>query len=85
MPLADTADTADIKWSTLQAMPLAGRNLQEVIMSERLPSEPIEAVRLVCIQIANTIADLHALGLAHGEFSARVRPGTGLNTTVQLG
>jgi serine/threonine protein kinase len=48
-------------------MPLADRNLNEIIASERLAEEPLDAIRQNSRKVLNLIQDLHSEGVVHGD------------------
>jgi serine/threonine protein kinase len=48
-------------------MPLADRNLNEIIASERLAEEPLDVIRQSSRKVLNLIQDLHNEGVVHGD------------------
>lgn len=48
-------------------MPLADRNLNEIIASERLAEEPLDVIRQSSRKVLNLIQDLHSEGIVHGD------------------
>jgi serine/threonine protein kinase len=48
-------------------MPLADRNLNEIIASERLAEEPLDVIRQSSRKVLNLIQDLHNSGVVHGD------------------
>jgi serine/threonine protein kinase len=48
-------------------MPLADRNLNEIIASERLAEEPLDVIRQSSRKVLNLIQDLHSEGVVHGD------------------
>jgi serine/threonine protein kinase len=48
-------------------MPLADRNLNEIIVSERLAEEPLDVIRQNSRKILNMIQELHKAGVVHGD------------------
>jgi hypothetical protein len=48
-------------------MPLADRNLNEIIASERLAEEPLDTIRQSSRKVLNLIQDLHTAGVVHGD------------------
>jgi serine/threonine protein kinase len=48
-------------------MPLADRNLNEIIASERLAEEPLDVIRQSSRKVLNLIQDLHSSGVIHGD------------------
>jgi serine/threonine protein kinase len=48
-------------------MPLADRNLNEIIASERLAEEPLDVIRQSSRKVLNLIHELHSEGVVHGD------------------
>ena len=48
-------------------MPLADRNLLEIIQAERLAEEPMEVIRHTGLKMATLINSLHTHGVVHGD------------------
>ena len=48
-------------------MPLADRNLAEIIASERLATEPLDVIRSSGEQLLRLLGDMHAAGVVHGD------------------
>jgi serine/threonine protein kinase len=48
-------------------MPLADRNLNEIIASERLAEEPLDVIRQSSRKVLNLIQELHSAGVVHGD------------------
>jgi len=61
-------------------MPMADRNLAEVIQSERLADESIDVLRQVGSRICAAIHGLHQMGVVHGDLKPRNIVREGANT-----
>ena len=48
-------------------MPLADRNLGEIISSERLAEEPLDTIRHTALKILTAVSSLHQKGVVHGD------------------
>lgn len=48
-------------------MPLADRNLDEIISSERLAEEPLDTIRHTALKILTAVSSLHQKGVVHGD------------------
>ena len=53
------------------AMPLADRNLLEIIQSERLAEEPLPVIREVAAKLGSLIQKLHGAGVVHGDIKPK--------------
>jgi len=58
-------------YSCCICMPLADRNLLEIIQAERLAEEPMEVIRHTGLKMATLINSLHAHGVVHGDIKVR--------------
>ena len=73
---ATSAETAAIRREALAmmaeypyaiVMPLADRNLAEIIASERLATEPLDVIRSSGEQLLRLLDDMHEAGVVHGD------------------
>ena len=59
-------------YSCAVCMPLADRNLLEIIQAERLAEEPMPVIRHTALKVATLIQSLHSNGVVHGDVKPKV-------------